>query len=210
MPDEPTPPPVSPEMRRAVSRRGFLTGELKKAGTDAVKQLPAFGGLLGTLMRETEAQRDERLVENLWLLLMGRKPKPEESGAGLDLVRAAQGPDAKSDALVDILWALMQTRDHADLGRSDTLLVRGLYRLAFEREPTDDERDMALESLAEAQQHARQLVEGGDPVAQEVSVEDAVAAARVASLESLFTGLLRSGESVLRRAPASRRGLLGR
>jgi len=216
---EETPTPAAPEtapdnpaLRRAVSRRGFLTGELKKGATDAVKHLPAFGGLLGNLVRENEAQRDERLVECLWLLLMGRKPRPEESGAGLDLVRNARTPEEKADALVDILWALCQTREHADLGRSDTIMIRGLYRLAHDREPTEEERGAALATLGEAREHVRQLVEAGeDPAVQEVTVEDAMAAARVASLESLFTGLLRSGESVLRRAAPTpgRRNLLG-
>lgn len=200
MSDETTPPPVSPEMRRAVSRRGFLTGELRKGAGDAVRQLPALGGVLGNLMRETEAQRDERLVEHLWILLMGRKPRPEENAAGLDLVRKAGTPDEKADALVDILWALCQTRDHTDLNRPDATLVRGLYHIACGREPDDAERDAALATIASAREHARELVEAGeDPAAKEVTVDDAVAAARVASLESLFTGLLRSAESVLRR-----------
>ena len=183
MSDEPKKPEnLSPEMRRAVSRRSLITDELGKHGVQALKHLPSLGPLLGFALRETVGQRDERLVTNLWELFMGRKPKPEESKAGLDLVREAKTPDAKADALVDIMWALTQTQEFEDLKRSDRMLVRGIYRIALDREPNENERDAALNVLGEATEQV----------------------ARTAALEGLFTGLLRSANSVLRKDPGRR------
>ncbi len=176
-----TPPAnLSPEMRRGVSRRSLITDEFGKATLEAVKQIPTFAPLLKMAARESDTARDERLVKNLWLLLMGREPKPEESGAGADVLKNAKSPDEKADSLVDLSWALMQTGEFEALNRPDRVLVFGLYRLALDREPTDTERAAALAVLQEAT----------DPTA------------RTAALEGLFTGLLRSGESVLRRPTA--------
>lgn len=175
-------PEVSPELRRGVSRRGFITDELSRAGLKAVKQLPGLGGVFGFIAKETPGQRDERLVNNLWQLLMGRIPKPQESEASLELVRNAKTADEKGDALVDIVWALCQTKEFEDLGRSNSVLLRGFYKIALDRDPTEQERKTALEILAEATEPA----------------------ARVAALEGLFTGLIRSWESVLRREPPRR------
>ncbi len=173
------PADVSPELRRAMDRRHLITKELSRAGAEAVRQLPGFAGMLGMVFRETPGQRDERLMKNLWQLLMGREPKPEEHKAGMDLLRNARTPDDKGDALVDVLWALCQTQEFEDLNRPDLILVRGIYRLALDREPREDERDAALEVLKEA----------------------ADTSARGAALEGLMTGLLRTGESVFRKAP---------
>lgn len=192
----------SPELRKAVSRRGFLTSELKTASVEAVKQLPAFGGILGGLLKESPAQRDERLVDHLWVLLMGRKPRPEECKASLDLVKNAGTPDEKADALVDILWALMQTRDFEELARPDLTLVRGLYLIAQDREPTEGERDAALDVIREAVETARRTcaeAEESDE-ASRINPEDAALAARTGAMEGLFTGLLRAPESVLRKS----------
>jgi hypothetical protein len=178
-PSKKVPPNVSEEMRRGVSRRGLLTGELRDAGLKAAKHLPGMGGFLGVVLKESGAQRDRRLVENLWQLLMGRKPKPEENAAGLDVVRGAKTAWEKGDALVDILWALCQTKEFEELGRTDRVLVRGLYLIALDREPTEEERAAALEVMAEATEPA----------------------AKVGALEGLFTGLLRSRDSVLSKEP---------
>lgn len=178
-------PEMDPEMRKGVSRRGFLTSELGRAGMKAAKQLPGLGGLgsvLGFALKETPSQRDERLVSHLWQLLMGRTPKPEEGDASLQLVRNAKTLDEKGDALVDIVWALCQTKEFEDLARPNSTLVRGFYRIALDREPTDEEKRVALEVLAEATEPA----------------------ARTAALEGLFTGLIRSWESVIRRTPGRR------
>lgn len=178
-------PEVDPDMRRGVSRRGFITSELGRASMKAAKQLPGLGGLgsvLGFAMKESPSQRDERLVSHLWQLLMGRTAKPEESQASLQLVRNAKTTDEKGDALVDIVWALCQTKEFEELNRSNPVLVRGLYRIALDREPTEEEKRVALEVLAEATEPA----------------------ARTAALEGLFTGLIRSWESVLRREPGRR------
>jgi hypothetical protein len=178
MSDDKRPKEVSPELKRAVNRRSLITDELSRVTLQAAKQFPRFAGLLGVAARETPAQRDERLVRYLWQLLMGRDPKPHESGAGLDLVRAAQTVDEKGDALTDILWALCQTAEFEELKRPNNVLVRGLYKIALDRDPTDEEKRAAMEVLAEAPEHE----------------------ARVAALEGLFTGLIRASESVLRRA----------
>jgi len=175
-------PEISPEMRRGLSRRGFITDELSRASMKAVKQLPGLGGMLGLMTKETPGQRDERLVSNLWQLLMGRTPKPKETDASLELVRNAKNPDEKGDALVDIVWALCQTKEFEVLGRPNGVLLRGFYKIALDRDPTDHERHTALEILAEATEPAT----------------------RVAALEGLFTGLIRSWESVLRREPPRR------
>lgn len=180
-PEEPRrkpPADLSPEMRRGVSRRAIITDELGKATLEAVKQIPTFAPLLKVAARETEAGRDERLVKNLWQLLMGREPKEEENRAGLDVVRNARTPEEKGDGLVDLAWALMQTGEFENLNRPDRVLIFGFYRIALDRDPTDAERAAALAVLSEA-------TEPG---------------ARTAALEGLFTGLLRSGESVLRKA----------
>jgi hypothetical protein len=176
-PRDEAPPEKDAEARRALSRRGFITDELGRAGLKAAKQLPALGHLLGFALKETEKQRDERLVTNLWQLLMGREPKPEESAAGLELMRTAQTPDEKGDALVDIAWALCQTKDFEELARPNRVLVRGFYRLALDRLPTEEELAAALRILDEVQEEG----------------------ARIAALEGLFTGLVRSADSVLRR-----------
>lgn len=204
---------LSPEMRRALSRRGFLTGELKTSATKAVKQLPAFGGLLGQILRETQDQRDERLVLNLWQLLMGRKPEPHESQAGLELVKKAATPDEKADALVDILWALSQTQESEKLARPDITLVRGLYLLAQDREPNEGERAAALDVIRDSVDTAIRTCAEADELdeASRVSADDAARAARTAALEGLFTGLLRAPDSVLRQSqqPARRRSIFG-
>lgn len=173
---------ISPEMRRGLSRRGFITDELSRASMKAVKQMPGLGGMLGFMAKETPGQRDERMVSNLWQLLMGRTPKPKETEASLELVRNAKNADEKGDALVDIVWALCQTKEFEDLGRPNSVLLRGFYKIALDRDPTDHERKTALEILAEA----------------------AEPASRIAALEGLFTGLIRSWESVLRRDPPRR------
>ena len=183
-----TPPAdLSPEMRRGVSRRTVITEEFGKATLEAVKQIPTFAPLLKVAARETDAGRDERLVKNLWQLLMGREPKEEESRAGLDVILKATTPEEKGDGLVDLAWALMQTVEFETLNRPDRVLIFGFYRIALDRDPTDAERAAALAVMAEA-------TEPG---------------ARTAALEGLFTGLLRSGESVLRKAsplaPAKKR-----
>ena len=174
---------LTPEMRRAVSRRSLLTKEFGKAGVEAARQLPGLAGIFGFALRETPEQRDERLVRNLWQLLMGREPKPEESAASMEVVRNAKTPDEKGDALVDIAWALCQTKDFDELNRPNSVLVRGFYRIALDRDPTEAERAAALEILAEAQEPA----------------------ARIAALEGLFTGLVRSMESILRNERVGRR-----
>lgn len=174
-----TPPAdLSPEMRRGVSRRTVITEEFGKATLEAVKQIPTFAPLLKVAARETDAGRDERLVKNLWQLLMGREPKDEESRAGLDVILKAKTPEEKGDGLVDLAWALMQTVEFENLNRPDRVLIFGFYRIALDRDPTDAERAAALTVMAEA-------TEPGS---------------RTAALEGLFTGLLRSGESVLRKA----------
>ena len=178
MSSEKTPPAdVDPELRRGVSRRGFLTDELSRAGLKAVKNLPGIAGAFGFAFKETEAQRDERLTRYLWQLIVGRDPKPEERKASLEVIRNASTPDEKGDALVDVLWALCQTVEFENLNRPDSLLVRGLYKIAMDREPNAEEKQAALDVLAEAPE----------------------AGAKGAVLEGLFTGLVRSGESVLRK-----------
>ena len=172
--------PIDPEMRRGVSRRSLLTDELGRASLQAVKQLPGIAGILGHALRETAAQRDERLVTNLWQLLMGRVPKKEETEASMEVVLNAKTADEKGDALVDILWALCQTKDFEEIERPNSTLIRGLYKIALDRDPTEHERSAALEVMADA--------------------EDITA--RGAALEGLFTGLIRSWESVLRKEPA--------
>jgi hypothetical protein len=81
---------------------------------------------------------------------------------------------------VDVAWALFQTQEFEDLDRSNPILIRGLYLVALGRTPTEQEVEAALTVLRTAE----------DPVS------------RVAALEGLFTGLLRSAESVLRRSPS--------
>jgi hypothetical protein len=174
------PDDLSPEMRRALSRRGFITGEMGKATLDAARKLPGLAGLLGRALQETPKDREERMVNNLWLLLMGRAPKPEESAAGLEVVRNARTVDEKADALVDIAWALCQTRDFEELRRPNPAIVRGFYKIALARMPSEEEITGALELLDQAQQ----------------------AGERSAALEGLFTGLMRSSECVLRREAA--------
>jgi hypothetical protein len=168
---------ITPEMRRAMDRRALIRDELGRAGVQAIKNLPGLGGFLGFALKETPSQRDERLMKNLWQLLVGREPKPDEAKAGTELFHNARTPDDKGDAMVDILWALCQTGEFAELDRPDSILVRGLYRIALDREPREEERAAALAILSETPEPA----------------------ARGAALEGLLTGLLRSGESVFRR-----------
>jgi len=163
--------------RRSVSRRSLLTDELGKAGLQVARQLPAFAPLVGFALKESAARRDERLVRELWQLLLERAPKPPESAASLELVRAARTPEEKGDALADILWALCHTAEFAELRQSDESLLRGLYRVAVRREPSPEEEATAMRILEEATESAE----------------------RGAALEGLFTGLIRSPESVLRR-----------
>lgn len=170
---------VSPEMRRGMSRRGLLTGELRKASTQAVQHLPGIGSLLGSVMRETVVQKDHRLMQNLWLLLMGREPNQKERDAGLELIRNARTPDEKGDALVDMAWALCQTQEFVNLNRPSPVLVRGVYKIALDRDPTDEEIRLAVEVMNEAPNPE----------------------ARGAAVEGLLTGLLRSAESVMRKPP---------
>ena len=199
-PGKKVPENISPEMRRGLSRRGLLTNELRQSGMEAIKQLPSLSPFLKLAMRETPAQRDERLVKNLWQLLTGREPKQQEMSAGMELVKNAKTPDEKGDALVDIMWALCQTKDFEDLKRTDSLLIRGLYKIALDREPTEDEKRRALLSLQDA--HETIMRAAADPESElsrsEVTPEQAAVAARVTALEGLFTSLIRSGESVLR------------
>jgi hypothetical protein len=166
----------SSAMRRPVSRRSLLTDELSRAGLEVARQLPTLGPLLGFALKESAAQRDRRLVREIWQLALGRDPKPDESAAGMELVRKAQTPEEKVDALVDVFWALCQTVEFEQANRPAEGLVRGLYRLALRRDPSEAEETAAREILREA----------GEPAAQS------------AALEGLFTGLLRSSESVLR------------
>jgi hypothetical protein len=163
--------------RRSVSRRGLLTDELGKAGLQVARQLPAFAPVLGFLIKEGTARRDERLVRELWQLALQRPPKPQESAAGLELVRGARTVEEKGDALADILWALCHTAEFEGLRHTDQELLHGAYHVAVGREPTPDEEAAALAILAEA----------------------AEPAARSAALEGLFTGLIRSADSALRR-----------
>jgi hypothetical protein len=169
---------MTPEMQREVSRRNLIRDELGRASLEAIKQFPGFGGVLGFAFKESAAQRDDRLVRHLWLLLMGREPKPDEASAGLELMRNSQTPDEKGDALVDITWALCQTRDFEALSRPPATLIRGLYFVAFDREPREDELKAALELFEEAQEPG----------------------ARSAVIEGLLTGLVRSADCVLRKA----------
>jgi hypothetical protein len=172
--------PKDPVLRRGVNRRALLTDELSRATAGAVRHLPRFAGVFGALLRENPSQRDERMVLNLWELLMGREPNEEERTASMEVVRKAQTAHEKADALVDVAWALFQTQEFEDLDRSNPILIRGLYLVALGRTPTEQEVEAALTVLRTAE----------DPVS------------RVAALEGLFTGLLRSAESVLRRSPS--------
>jgi hypothetical protein len=165
-------------MRRELSRRRLLTDEFGKASVEAIKRLPTLAPFLKVAMRENPAQREERLVRNLWQLLMGRLPKPDELNASMEAMRSAKLPDEKGDALVDVAWALCQTKEFEELNRPDSLLVRGFYKIALDREPTDTERETAAGILAEAEQ----------------------AAEKGAALEGLLTALVRSWEFVLRRS----------
>ena len=164
-------------MRRQVSRRSLLRNEMGSMGAKAASQIPKLSGMFGMLLKENPLQREEQMFTNLWLLLMDRRPKPKERSAGMELLKAARYPDDKADALVDIAWALCQTQEHADLKRSPSILVRGLYKIALGRLPTEEEFHKAVEIVEQA----------AEPIA------------RSAALEGLMTGLLRSGESQLRR-----------
>jgi hypothetical protein len=169
----------SPEMRRAMSRRGLLTGELRKASVQAAKQIPSMGGFLGAVMRETAVQKDHRLVRNLWLLLMGREPKQHERDASLELMRNAKTADEKGDALIDVAWALTQTQEFADLNRPSPVLVRGVYKIALDRDATEEEVSAAVAIMDEAPEPG----------------------ARGAAVEGLLAGLLRRFDSILRKPP---------
>jgi hypothetical protein len=169
-------------MRRPVSRRSLLTDELSRASLQMARQLPSLGPLLGFALKESAAQRDRRLVRQLWPLVLGREAKPDESAAGLEMIRKAPTPEEKGDALVDVLWALCQTVEFEQANRPPENLVGGLYRLALRRDPSEAEATAARDILREA----------------------AEPAATIAALEGLFTGLLRSSESVLRQNPGSR------
>jgi hypothetical protein len=180
------PPPESPgegeeaRGKRGVSRRAFLTEELGRSGMNVARQLPGLGSLLGIALRETPGQRDERMVRSLWQLMVGRAPKPEESRASMDLVRAGRAPDEKGDALVDVVWALCRTQEFEAQPPADELLVRGFYRLALGRAPDEAEQGRALELLAEAK----------DPEQ------------RAVALETMFNALIHSWDSVLRKTPS--------
>lgn len=169
--------PVDPRLRRAVSRRTLLTDELGRAGVDFARQLPGLAPLLGFALRETPAQRDRRLVHQLWKLLVGRVPKPEEAAASLQCMTTAGTPDEKADALVDILWALCHSQEFEARRRPDADFVVGFYRLALKREPTAEQLRAALEVLNEA----------------------AEPDAKAAALEGMFNGLIHSWDSVLRK-----------
>jgi hypothetical protein len=171
---------IDPKLRRGVSRRSLIREELSKASMEAVKQLPSISPLLGFVMREGKPQRNKRLVTNLWQLMMGRGPKPEEIAASLELLQNARTADDQGDALVDILWALGQTAEFEELKRPDSALIRGVYLIALDRQPTEEERLAALTVMREAE----------DP------------ASKAAALEGLFTGLLRSSDCILRKTPA--------
>jgi hypothetical protein len=166
----------APEMRRGVSRRTLITDELGRAGVKAARQLPALASVFGFAVRQREAARDELLVRALWKLCLDREPRGEEQKASLEMMRNASSPDEKSDALVDVLWALCQTAEFEEVRRPARVLVRGLFRVAVNREPTAQEEEGALRVLAEAD----------------------AAGSRGAALEGLLTGLLRQPESVFR------------
>jgi len=205
------PADIDPEMRRGVSRRGLLTGELRQAGLSMAKQLPGFGSMLGMAYKESAAQRDARLVTNLWQLLMGREPKADENSAGMEVVRNAQNADEKGDALVDILWALCRTQEFEDLNRSNSVLVRGLYRIALDRDPTPEEKEAALTVMADAEDAAQLSCEDDDDHGvPHVEPEEAAAAARRGALEGLFMGLIHRHDSVLRRDPLPGPGMMRR
>lgn len=180
MSDEPkkTPENLSPEMRRGVSRRALITEEFSKASLEAARKLPSIAPLLKLALREGTAQRDARLVTNLWQLLMGREPKAEERAVSMEGFKSARTPEERGDALVDVLWALSQSREFEELNRPNAVLLRGLYRIALDRDPTEAERAAALELLDQATEPA----------------------ARAGTLEGLFTGLIRSAESVVRKS----------
>ncbi len=178
-PDRTVEGPQDPRLRRSVSRRSLLTEEFSRSAIQFARALPSFAPILGIAMKESTARRDERLVKSLWRLHLNRDPKPEESAAGIDLVRKATTPDEKGDALVDISWALCQTTEFEELKLSDDRLIYGFYRIALNREPAEAEKAAALRVLEEAEQNG----------------------ARIEALEGLLTGLVRSWESVLRKEP---------
>ena len=120
-------------------------------------------------------------MNEVWRVVLGRDPKRQESAAALELIRTARTPDEKGDALTDVFWALCHTEEFEALQRRDEDLLRAIYRLTLRREPTGEEESAALEILAEAKEPA----------------------ARGAALEGLFTGLIRTPESVLRHRPAA-------
>ncbi len=162
-----------------MSRRNLISDELGKASMDAIKRLPSFAPMIGFAFKQSAAQKEEEKVKNLWLLLMGREPKDQEAVAALEGLRKARSPEEKGDSLVDLLWALCQTVEFETVARGNSALIRGLYLIALDRQPTEEERAAALEVLSET--------------------EDLVA--RGAALEGLLTGLFRSGDSIFRKEP---------
>lgn len=171
------PKDIDEKMRRSVSRRGFLTGEMGRSAAQAAKFLPGFGPLLGIAMKGAATRRDELRVNELWTLLVGREPKPHENEASLQMVRKAISPEEKGDALVDIVWALCQTQEFEELKRPNDQIVHGFYRIAMGREPTEEEKLAALRVIGEAEAEEQ----------------------KASALEGLFTGLVRSWDSVLRK-----------
>lgn len=169
---------VSPELRREVSRRSLIREEFRNASFQAIKQFPGFAGSLGFLMKESSDSRDERLLRNAWQLVVNRSPKPDEAAfsAGKDLLKQAQNPDEKGDAFVDVIWALTQSVDFEQVQRAPTIWVRGVYRLALDREPDEAELKRACELFREATDLT----------------------SRGAVIEGLLSGLVRSSESVFR------------
>lgn len=190
----------SAEMRRQVSRRGLLRGELGKAGAEALRQVPTLAPFMKLAMKESPREMDERLVKNLWLLLSGRESKPEELSAALEMFQGGKTPDERADALVDVMWALTRTTDFEKLERPDPVIVRGLYRIALDRLPSEEEMASALRQLADAQETGERLRLERLEAGEEIAPEQASQVVRTATFEAIFTGLLRSWESVYRKA----------
>src|SRR5947209_4376162 len=111
------------DRQRTVSRRSLLTDELSSASLRMARQLPTFAPLLRLAMKESTARRDERLVREIWQLLLRRAPEPQESAASLELLRGARTVEEKGDALADVLWALCHTAEFEELAPENEALI---------------------------------------------------------------------------------------
>ena len=145
------------DLQKEMDRRAMIRGGASHLAALGMGAAAALSGsplksALAKFLQSLPNPADISLLNRLFEGMLGRLPKDNERSAMLDALSKAKDPWAKRLAAADVCWALCCTTDFANRGLDREAVVRSLYQLALEREPTEDELATHLEPLTQIEE----------------------------------------------------------